>query len=493
MRDIEELETERAAVRLGHGAFTRRKLDERTIAQAARAFRHFRRRMERHHVEMYRAVATSAVREARNRHVLIERIRRKSGIEIEVISGGEEARLVRNAVLATLGDALRPRLILDLGGGSLELNFMRDGALARQLNFPLGTVRLMETYRAEGAIHEEDAHRLKHHILTVLASQMDSPPDLSSAVAVACGGNAEALAQVAPGPRVRGVQSINLKLLRDRMWEILRMDVGERMRALGVRRDRAEVIAIAALILTTLGRRLHLRSLLVPGVGVREGVLLDLVEAQYTPALAPLEERREARERLEGARKFAEKLKYDAGHAEQVRRLALSLFDQLRPLHQLGAELRLILELGAILHDAGHFVSRKSHHRHGEYLVRNAEIAGLRGWRRDMVACLVRYHNSKSEPHLDHKLYASLDGLRRHQVRVLTSLLRIAEKLETDHRQSVLDVDVLIEGRAATFRISARPGTTLRLESVARKASLFEREFHLRVIFRRAQLREQVA
>ena len=101
---------------------------------------------------------------------------------------------------------------------------------------------------------------------------------------------------------------------------------------------------------------------------------------------------------------------YNEPHAEQVACLALSLFDQLRPLHQMGADLRVALEMGALLHDIGYYVHRKSHHRHGEYLVRNGEIPGLSGWRQDMVASLVRYHNSKSEPAIDHPSYVSLDG-----------------------------------------------------------------------------------
>ena len=115
----------------------------------------------------------------------------------------------------------------------------------------------------------------------------------------------------------------------------------------------------------------------------------------------------------------------------------------------MGADLRLVLEIGALLHDVGHFVTRKAHHRHGEYLIRNSEIPGLRGWRRDMVAALVRYHNSKSEPQIEHASYAALDGERRRQVRLLTSLLRIAEKLESEHAQRVAGVDVQIAGRSA--------------------------------------------
>ena len=176
-----------------------------------------------------------------------------------------------------------------------------------------------------------------------------------------------------------------------------------------------------------------------------------------------------------------------------VAKLALSLFDQLRPIHEMGPDLRLALEMGALLHDAGHFVNRKSHHRHGEYLVRYGEIPGLRGWRRDMVASLVRYHNCKSEPQMEHASYAALEGLRRRQTRVLTALLRIAEKLESGHVQGIAGVDVQISGGKALFVIRASDGTRLDLAGLERKSELFEKEFHLRAEFRRAHRKERVA
>ncbi len=199
---IQILENERAAVRLGHNAFTHHLLDDDTISRAARVFRHFRDRMDQHHVTCYRAVATAAAREVRNYRRLMERIRRKAGLELEVISSEEEARLVCQAVHWALGNKIQPRLIFDLGGGSLELNFFQRGALQQRVALPLGTIRLMETYSIKGAIGEDDVKRLRHHIISLLESSLPSPPHLSRSIAVACGGNAEALVRLATGPFV---------------------------------------------------------------------------------------------------------------------------------------------------------------------------------------------------------------------------------------------------------------------------------------------------
>ena len=179
---IQMLFAERAAVRLGHNAFTRREITSNTIDRAARAFREFRYKMDQHNVGAYRAVATSAAREAKNYRRLMDRIQRKAGIELEVISGEEEARLVCAAVLWKLGPKLQPRLIFDLGGGSLELNFYHGHNLEHRIGLPLGTIRLMETFGIRGAIDENDANRLRHHVLSLCRSAMPSAPE-----AFACG------------------------------------------------------------------------------------------------------------------------------------------------------------------------------------------------------------------------------------------------------------------------------------------------------------------
>jgi exopolyphosphatase/guanosine-5'-triphosphate,3'-diphosphate pyrophosphatase len=490
---IEILQNERAAVRLGHNAFTRRVLDSKTILRAVRAFREFRTAMDHHQVTAYRAVATAAAREARNSRRLLDRIRRKTGIEVDVITGEEEARLVCSAVNWVLGPQMQPRVIFDLGGGSLELNFFSNGALEHRIGLPLGTIRLMETYKIDGAIGEDMTRRLRHHIFALLRSAVPSPPKLSRGLAVACGGNAEALVRLASGPLVGRVPTINVRLLRDQALKLQRLDVPGRMRAFRFKQDRAEVIAIAAIIFAALGEWLDLRSILVPGVGVREGVLLDLVSSQYFAEAESEEEKRRCDELLASARWFAERMNYNADHGQQVARIALALFDQLRPIHEMNSDLRVLLEIGALLHDVGHFVNRKSHQRHGEYLIRNADIPGLRGWRRDVVGALVRYHNTKSEPQIDHPSYAALDGDHRRQARMLASLLRIAERMESEHSQRVSGVDVQISGRKAVFLIAAADGTRLDLAGLERKSALFEKEFHLKPEFRRDQRKAKVA
>ena len=484
--DIQVLETERWPVRLGHRAFTEGRLDRATLDRAVQAFRHFRSRMRRYGVRDCRAVATAAAREARNRHALVHRVFHESGIRLEVVDSAEEARLVRAAVLGQLGEKLAPRLIIDLGGGSLEISLLRGKAVIQTVALPLGSVRLMETFGISGQVNEEQLERLRHHLLSMLKTAWPDQPDFSRSIAVACGGNAEALARIAAGPRVKGISVLNLRLLHDRLWQMLSLDIPQRMRVFGVRRDRAEVMGIAAIVFTTLGRWLRMRELLVPGVGVREGILRDLVLEHFGVPRGWAPDGPEQAV-LEQARQFAAKLHSNLAHVEHVRYLAASLFDQLAPVHHLPGNLRLPLELAAVLHDVGMVVSADGHHKHGEYMVRYAEIPGLGGLDQLLTACLVRYHvKSVPEPH--HKLYSSLSSRQRRQVRALAGILRIAAGLDSKENQAVIGVEVQPEKRDIWFRIAGNSGCEGALRAARRSVDIFEDEFGLRAHFGRAEM-----
>jgi exopolyphosphatase/guanosine-5'-triphosphate,3'-diphosphate pyrophosphatase len=439
-------------------------------------------------VEKYRAVATAASREARNRRVLLERVQRRSGIRLEVIDGAEEARLVRTGVLAAVGDKLSPRVIVDLGGGSMQISFLRQGTLESTVALPIGTVRLMEAMKMRGAMTPSQVEAVRDYALSFLRTVQPRRGE-PAVPAVACGGNAEALAQIAPGPAELGFDSLSLRLLRDRMWEIVERSVPARMKTFGVRQDRAEVMGIAAVIFTTLGQWLGVRNLIVPAVGVREGVLRELVVAHF--AASPRDTAaREAQDLVTAARAFGRRAEFDSRHAEQVRRLALALYDQLGPVHRQGGDARLALELAAVLHDVGYFISSDGHHKHSEYLIRHGDIGTLNGDLRARVGCIARYH-SKAVPEPHHKMYSLLDDDHQKQVRAMAALLRIAEALDSTHRQDVSEVQAEVSGKQVRLDVGMRAAVPALLAEARQKTKLFEKEFKRRVRIRSVKTGKQ--
>ena len=484
--DIEPLQTERYSLRLGEGVFLRPRFTEDVFKKGAKAFRHLREVMDDFGVTRYRAVATSATREAQNRQAFVRAIKRKSGIALEVISSAEESRLGREAVQAALGPEAAPRCIADLGGGSLDISLLRNHAVEQSAQLPLGAVRLMSMLNLPGVIRPVQGEQVRRYVRALLESKLVPRPNLGDGIAVALGGNAETLADIAPGPREHGLQTIELALLRERLPDILGRDVRERMKAYGVRRDRADVMGIAAITFVTLGRYMNLRLFAIPGVGVREGLLQEIAREAFSRK-EPHRYNAAARQLLVGTRSFARRLEYDQRHAEHVRELSLQLFDQLQPVHHLPAQSRVLLEAGALLHDTGHMVSHRGHHKHGEYLALNGDIPGLEGRERAVVAGLVRYHNRKSEPAGHHAAYSSLHDADKPILRRLAAILRIAEALDHSHRQRVMKLRASFQRGAVGLQLQARGDAGEDLRDAGRSAELFEREFHVKLYFRQLE------
>ena len=481
--DIEPLHTERYPLRLGESVFVRHRFSEETFTKGVKAFRHLRGLMDEFGVTQYRAVATSASREARNRNAFVRHIKQKARLVLEVIGGPEESRLGREAVIAALGPENPPRCIIDLGGGSLEISILREHAVVHSAQLPAGTVRLMTTLNIPGVIRPPQAEQVRRYVRALLESRLPSRPNLGESIAVAVGGNAETLATVAPGPRMHGLPTLQLPLLRERLSDILRRDLRGRMKTYGVRRDRADVMGIAAVTLITLGRFLNIRTLMIPSVGVREGLLQEIARDAFSRK-EPHRYNAEARQLLVGTRSFARRLEYDQRHAEHVRELSILLFDQLQPLHHLPAQPRVLLEAGALLHDVGHMVSHRGHHKHGEYLTLNGDIPGLEGRDRSLVAALVRYHNRKSQPAGHHSAYSSLNNNDKRIARRLAAILRIAEALDHSHRQRVTNLGASFQRGAVGLQVTARGDALEDLRDANRSAELFEKEFHVRLFFR---------
>ncbi|MCL4228836.1 MAG: Ppx/GppA family phosphatase [Myxococcales bacterium] len=466
------VEAERVPVRLGHDVFTRGALDTGTIDAAIEAFVHFREVFDRHGVTVYRAVATSAVRSAENRELLCHRLFHEAGIELEIIDGEEEARLVRKAVVHAFAHGQPPRCVLDLGGGSLEIN-LRDGEGApwRGYSLPIGTVRLVETFGLQGAISDAEAGMVRRYAATVVRSVL--PPTGELGTAACCGGNAETLARLY-GDGHPTQPSFELAALERALPDIIGADIATRMERFNVRRDRAEVLGVASLMIATVGRQLGIQRFIAPGVGIREAVLLELAEA--TAEQKARTEGAHDKALITAARTFANRVDHDTTHGEQVRRLARALFAQLRDVHQLPDDCAVLLEVAALLHDVGEVVHTRGHHKHSEYMIRWGRIPGLDGDERELVALMARCHRKSLSEVKKVIAVAELPKERRAQLRKLTALLRLADALDSGHRQRIEQLVVSRAGDTIVLDLATRDGPSPDDHELLRKAEMFEEE-----------------
>lgn len=271
-----ELDTARAAVRLGHRAFLSGSIPSEVIDAAVEALASFRRRMEERGVERYRAVATSAVRESANGEELVRRAREEAGVEVEPITGEEEARLCWLAVRARVPLGEREWMMADLGGGSLEISRVSAERILRTESYPLGTVRLLEELGADAA---DDPARLRDALAGRPAMQWvrSMAEGARGAGLLTTGGSAEVLADLAHSPAdERGVRRLPLERIRELLPALTAIPPAARVERFGLRPDRADVVVPAAVIYELIADLLNTDELVVPSVGVREGVLLQL-------------------------------------------------------------------------------------------------------------------------------------------------------------------------------------------------------------------------
>lgn len=472
------LEAERAPVRLGHGVYLSGRLEATAMDRAVEALTRFRRSMDELGIEHYRAVATSAVRESSNKDGFVGRVLDESGLRLEAISGSEEARLVHLAVARRIPLGNRTWLLVDLGGGSVEVSLVDQNGTYWSESHTMGSVRLLEELTEAGADPGRFRRILAEYISVLKVPAMPTGSQIAGYVAT--GGNIETLAKLGGFPDELSVTHLPVDTLRTIIEQLARLSYRERVDQLGLREDRADVILPAAMVYERLADLAGAHEIQVPHVGIKEGVLYDLV-SQLAGHRG--HEDRQGREVLASAVTVGRKYHFDCDHAMQVAKLALKLFDQLTTLHGLGAVDRRILHAAAILHDIGQFVSFKGHHKHSLYLISHTDLPNFSDHEMQLVANVARYHR-KAHPADDHPHFMALDENERVRVTRSASLLRIADALDREHVQRVTDLTAKLGDDELTLWLDGTSGLLMENWSLKKKANLFHKLFGRKVKLR---------
>jgi exopolyphosphatase/guanosine-5'-triphosphate,3'-diphosphate pyrophosphatase len=477
---------DRAAVRLGHDVFTRGFIEPGVIGAACEALRRFRAAMDGAKVDRYRAVATSAAREAQNGDLFVERAEREAGVHIDVIEGTEEARLVQLAVSERLDVRGRTAVLVDIGGGSTELTLMvgpggDKSVAAFTRSLPVGTVRLVEAFlEGRGPIDAEHRSLLDEYVDRVFAEAVPEILQLTSGnvdLVIGTGGNIETLADLCPVPGAfsegRAIEVSEMDRLLD---ELCARSVDERAGRYALRPDRADTIVPAATILTRIAHAFRCTSISAPGVGLKEGVLVDLARRHFVPEDFPAE----AAALNDACLRLGRRFRFDEAHGTLVARLAVKLFDDLAARHRLGPRDRILLHAASLLHDVGDFVRYESHHKHSYYLIANSDLMGVTPAERAIVANVARYHR-KSVPQLDHDNFRALSREDRGKVKAMAAILRLADALDREHRGKISEVLGRVDGETLVLEVSGARDRELEEWTVRAKAGLLKDAFGLDV------------
>jgi exopolyphosphatase/guanosine-5'-triphosphate,3'-diphosphate pyrophosphatase len=467
------LEESRIPVRLGHGVFSTGRINEEAAGMAVEGIVLMSERMKALGVQRSRAVATCAVRESRNKRYFVRRVRDATGLVLEIVSGAEEARLVHAAVRTRVALDGDPWMFAELGGGSVEIFMGNADSISWCETHAMGAVRLLELFSQAG---KEPAHF--ERLLAEYTETIRLPERILHAKIhgfVATGGNIETLAKLAgTEPNEKGVRRMATEKLANLIAKLAPLSVADRARLYGLRPDRADVILPAAIVYCRLAGLAKVDEIVVPGVGVREGILLDLANGALAAGGAM--ENRIRSDTLALGRKFA----FEEAHALTVAALSLSLFDQLAPWHGMGGNERKILQAAAMLHDIGGFVSYKGHHKHSLYLIAQSELPGFTPREMFVVANVARYHR-KGPPSLRHKGFALLPPQERDRVRRLSAILRVADALDREHRGRMGRVVARVEGNSVEIHAEGRGDLLLERWALKKKSRFFQEVFGKRI------------
>jgi exopolyphosphatase/guanosine-5'-triphosphate,3'-diphosphate pyrophosphatase len=465
---------EKEMVRLGEGAFSSRKLSTAAVERAMAALRKFRRVIDAHGVEATLGVATAAVREARNGERFLERIGRELDFWPKAISGEEEARLIYLAAQNSLHLDGRDTLVVDIGGGSVELALGTGGELRWTASEKLGVLRLAEQFVRSDPLGATEERRMVRHIEQVLAAHGSRLREGTFDCLVGTSGTILALGALALRMEGRDAGELHHVVVRAETIHALRRwlvaaDARARRELPGLER-RADIIVPGAILLSTLLERVKPSELVLCEWALREGLLIDYV-CGHASYLAAVEAEPDVRRRSVVA--LAERCRYDAAHAGKVAGLALALFDQTRPRHGLGPRERSLLEYAALLHDIGHHISYVRHHKHSDYLIRHGELRGFDPAEIELIATVARYHRRRP-PSKKHAPFAALPESSRRLVKVLAAHLRLADALDRSHRQVVRKLTLNLRGEAMRVALEVDGDSELELWGAERRKALLE-------------------
>jgi exopolyphosphatase/guanosine-5'-triphosphate,3'-diphosphate pyrophosphatase len=456
---ISVVEKQREQVELGAGEFASHRITDEAFDRGVAALTRFKRVCDAHGVEDIHAAATSAVREADNGAEFCVFVKDTTGIHVRVISGHDEARLVylgaRGGIDFTKGRAL----LFDLGGGSTEF-VLCDAERALVLeSLPLGHIRLADAFLRSEMLVEPERRPLKSHVQSLLQPLLSRVRGSDFATLVGTSGTVRSLAKMATLMRKEALPEHEHGLLlgRAELDEIVKTFRTKPSSAWGAAlpgfdEKRKRTLPAGAVLVREVMKAFSKETLLTSENSLREGLVADWI-LRHRPELDLSRSIPDPRRRSVLA--LMARYQADRPHAERVAAQALHLFDVTAALHGLTVDDRRLLELACLVHDVGHYISGKDHHRHGQYLIRHTPMPGFTAPEIALLGNLVRYHRG-GRPKPDDPDYAALSARDRRKVRVLSAVMRLADSLDRGHDGNVVQFDARLDAGAVHLRATTR-------------------------------------
>ena len=467
-------------VRLGEGAFSEPYLQPEAMDRAVLVCRQFASLARSAGAQDVIAVATAATREAENQDDFIDQLRKDAELEVRVISGSEEARLIYLGVASGFHLENQHALFIDIGGGSTELTIGRQQQHVYLNSLKLGAIRLASRFLSgfDGPISAQKYSRIQNYVRHNMVHTLRELRTQQIDLAIGSSGTIENLADIAMRMFLkRPLQSDDVLTdthLKQVIQHLRGLSLEERRKVPGLNPARADIIVAGAAILDVLMQELALSELRITDRGLRDGLLVDyLMKQGYAPMVEEMSVRRRSVLRLARACQF------DEAHAQTTVRLALALFDSARiaKLHDFGSGARELLEYAALLHHIGAFLTYSNYQAHTYYLIRNADLLGFDQTEVAIIAAIALYHR-KALPRKKHPEFGALNKRAQQVVRSLSLLLRFAENLDRSQSGNITHVSFEATSRKRIMlHVASATDCHIEVWGVQKHRAAFEKVF----------------
>lgn len=474
------LRQEKEVVRLGENEFKSNHLQPGAMERAILVCKKFAELAKSFGADDIIAVATSAAREARNQVEFLEQLKTEAKLEVRVISGKEEARLIYLGVSSGVNIGKRRAIFIDIGGGSTEISTGDQFQHYYVDSLELGAIRLTTMFVQDagtGYMPQDTYARMKRFIKNRMLKTARCIKSGSIECAFGSSGTITNLAEIAMNMHGRcDTEELVLSYndLRKVISTLCSLSLDERKKVDGINPERADIIIGGAAILETIMEEFGLEEIRVSDRGMLHGMLMDyLSRHEGFPQFQSMSVREMSVLQLGRSCNINER------HANAVISLALQLFDSSKRigLHDLGNREKELLKYSAFLHDIGGFISFKGHHLHSHYIIGNTELLGFDQIEINIMANVARYHRKKLPKRKDLAL-AGLDERSSNIVVILSMLLRLAEKLDRSHTYLIKKAEFTGKDRAkVTLVIWPEGDCELEVWGVESNVRAFEKIF----------------
>lgn len=476
-KGFEVIDRERDVVQVGRSSFDNGRLRRDAMQRAALALRRFVQLARRQQADKIICTATAAVREAANGGEFLQLCRDLAGVSPRVIPAEEEGRLIYLAVRSALRLEDGPTLIVDIGGGSMQLALGDRDQLGSVVSAPLGALRLTELLLPQDPPAPRELARLQRVVRRGVREAFRRLGNPKHVNVYGSSGSIHALAHAANAyqrrPRIAQVNGhfLDTGTLAELTMRLTRMPLAQRERLPEIDERRAEILVPGAIVLTEILRRARATGITLSDFGLREGLVTDYLQ-HHVREVAELDKVDDLR--LRSALGLVAKFGPSGPHPQHVARLALELFDALASEHGLGPEARELLHYAALVHDVGAAIGYDGHAQHSYYVIRNGNLRGMSAEEVEIVANVARYHG-KARPRKRDEAFSDLRKSARRMVRWLSAIMRIAEGLDRSHYQLVRALRVIKRGEGFTLFVRTRRDANLELWAARRRVRTLEK------------------